>query len=114
MLSKSFLAQATAMNIATTAVSGTHIVFVDSMITVVDLARELVKSRKDPREIQTEPVTNEDNYYKLRVLFDDLDVELENPKIQEQLRAIACVDTFEQFSTQSRDCFVEKQIKLPL
>ena len=53
----------------------------------------------------------QDDYYKLRVLFDDLDLERENPSLNEQLDAVNCKSTFSQFSTLSKNCFVEAQIE---
>jgi len=60
---------------------------------------------------EDEQILDQQDYYRLRVLFDDLDLEIDNPHIQEQLSGLMCLSIFDQFTTPSRDCFIEEILK---
>ena len=47
---------------------------------------------------------DERKYYKSRALMDDLDLEFENPKLQEELKSLQLNWSYEKLS---RDCFIE-------
>lgn len=116
LVEKKFLAKQAACNVvrAIGDEEGSFLAFVDkNQVGVVELAREIVRAWHKPEDSGESPelLVPQDEYYKLRVLFDDLDLERENPSLQEQLDAINCKSTFSQFQSLSKHCFVEAQIE---
>ena len=67
---------------------------------IVDLVRELIKVRKegdisDSEDLHCkELISVSQDYYKLRALFDDIDLEKDNPQLLDQLEAITCKNIF--------------------
>lgn len=51
LVDKSFLTRATALNLVANAESGVHVVFVDDLVPVVELAREVVKAMRNPEAV---------------------------------------------------------------